>query len=340
MNTRFQNAINRRPQTTPPVWFMRQAGRYHKHYQALRAKHSFDELCRQPKLATEVAMGPIEDFDFDVAILFSDILYPLDALGLKLSYSDKGPHLEKKIREEADLLAMPDPLKAVDQLLFQSEAVTMTRERLPKDKSLIGFVGGLWTLFVYAVEGSHAGGLVESKKRIGLWPTFVKIMAPLIRENISRQLKAGAEVVMIFDTAAGEIAPGFYRRWMEAPLLQIAREFPGRVGYYSKGTREEFFSEDFLQAPWAGMGVDHRWDLKNGFKMFKGGFVQGNFDQGLLHLPANQFAEELQAYLAPLAKMSVEDRTGWVCGLGHGVLPATPEENVRTFVKTVREVLR
>lgn len=340
MNSRFENALRRRPQATPPIWFMRQAGRYHKHYQALRARHSFEQLCRQPELAAEVAMGPIEDFDFDVAILFSDILFPLDALGLELSYSDKGPHLAKKVREASDLAAMPDPLKAVEALAFQSEAMKLTRARLPSEKSLIGFVGGLWTLFVYAIEGSHSGGLVESKKRIGLWPDFVRIMGPLLRENIRRQLNAGAEVVMIFDTAAGEVAPGFYRRWMEAPLLEFAREFPGKIGYYSKGTREEFFSPEFLSAPWAGMGVDHRWTLASGLRMVRSGFVQGNFDQGLLHLPADGFRRELDAYFEPIARLSAEERAGWVCGLGHGVLPATPEENVRTFVRTAREVFR
>jgi uroporphyrinogen decarboxylase len=216
----------------------------------------------------------------------------------------------------------------------------LTRARLPSEKSLIGFVGGLWTLFVYAIEGSHSGGLVESKKRIGLWPDFVRIMGPLLRENIRRQLNAGAEVVMIFDTAAGEVAPGFYRRWMEAPLLEFAREFPGKIGYYSKGTREEFFSPEFLSAPWAGMGVDHRWTLASGLRMVRSGFVQGNFDQGLLHLPADGFRRELDAYFEPIARLSAEERAGWVCGLGHGVLPATPEENVRTFVRTAREVFR
>src|SRR5207248_10767770 len=96
-NERFQNALARRPQATPPIWLMRQAGRYHKHYQALRAKHSFMDLCKQPELAAEVALGPVLDFDFDAAILFSDLLFPLEALGMGLEYTDQGPQLEWRL---------------------------------------------------------------------------------------------------------------------------------------------------------------------------------------------------------------------------------------------------
>ncbi|HRO68113.1 MAG TPA: uroporphyrinogen decarboxylase family protein, partial [Pseudobdellovibrionaceae bacterium] len=161
MNHAFENALHRREQNVPPIWMMRQAGRYHSHYQALRAKHSFDELCRTPELAAQVALGPIQDFDFDVSILFSDILYPLDALGLGLSYSDSGPKLEKSLGSAEDILGLRSWEDALPRLEFQGQALKCTREVLPANKSLIGFVGGLWTLFVYSVEGSHAGSLVE-----------------------------------------------------------------------------------------------------------------------------------------------------------------------------------
>src|SRR6266571_5759543 len=99
-NARFQNALARRPQSVPPIWLMRQAGRYHQHYQALRQKHSFMDLCKQPELAAEVALGPVLDFDFDAAILFSDLLFPLEALGMGLEYADNGPQLEWQLNEQ------------------------------------------------------------------------------------------------------------------------------------------------------------------------------------------------------------------------------------------------
>src|SRR6058998_929143 len=148
-SARFQNALARRAQPTPPIWLMRQAGRYHRHYQGLRAKHSFMDLCKQPELAAEVALGPVLDFDFDAAILFSDLLFPLEALGIGLSYTDRGPQLEWKLDEKSFSRLRPIE-EAWPHLSFQGDAVRATRERLPKDRSLIGFVGGPWTLFVYA----------------------------------------------------------------------------------------------------------------------------------------------------------------------------------------------
>ena len=146
-NARFQNALARRAQSVPPIWLMRQAGRYHKHYQALRQKHPFMDLCKQPELAAEVALGPVLDFDFDAAILFSDLLFPLEALGMGLEYTDRGPQLAWKLDRET-FSQLRSVEEAWPHLLFQGEAVRATRARLPDDRSLIGFVGGPWTLFV------------------------------------------------------------------------------------------------------------------------------------------------------------------------------------------------
>lgn len=338
MNEKFQNALAGRPQKTPPIWFMRQAGRYHSHYQKRRALHSFEDLCRRPELATEIALGPVEDFDFDVAILFSDILFPLDGLGLGLSYSDKGPKLERQIRDASDIAKLRPWNEALETLSFQAEALRQTRQALPASKSLIGFVGGLWTLFVYACEGTHQGGLVEAKKRLPLFPEFLKKMYPLIQENIRRQLEAGAEVVMIFDTAAGELSPSVYQNWVAPSVMELAQTFPGRIGTYTKSTQAAHFHPAYLSTPWAGRGIDHRWDLATQLKAPRKGFLQGNFDQALLHLERSDFEKELENYLTPLRALSLEERAGWVCGLGHGVLPATPEANVRRFIERVREV--
>src|SRR5207237_2297385 len=200
-NERFQNALALRPQRTPPIWMMRQAGRYHHHYQLLRRKYSFVDLCKQPELAAEVALGPVLDFDFDAAILFSDLLFPLEALGMGLDYTDGGPQLEWKLDQKT--LSRLRPIEeAWPQLSFQGEAVRATRARLPQDRSLIGFVGGPWTLFVYAVEGSHKGSLAKSKQLLSLFPRFCDMITPLLSRAIESQLNNGAELVMVFDTAA------------------------------------------------------------------------------------------------------------------------------------------
>nr|HRO68478.1 uroporphyrinogen decarboxylase family protein [Pseudobdellovibrionaceae bacterium] len=147
------------------------------------------------------------------------------------------------------------------------------------------------------------------------------------------------EVIMIFDTAAGEVSPVFFKSMIAPVLTDLAQSFPGRLGYYSKGTQAAFFDENFVKLPWAGRGFDHRWDLTQVLRATKDGFVQGNFDQGFLHMEPSDFDKALETYLDPFKKMAVSERNGWVCGLGHGVLPKTPERNVRRFVDRVREAL-
>lgn len=336
MNPLFQNALKRQAQPTPPIWFMRQAGRYHSHYQNLRSKHSFDQLCKIPDLASEVALGPIMDFDFDVAILFSDILYPLQALGMGLDYTDHGPQLGFKLDHSniKNLLPVSD---AIHFMNFQKEAMSLTRQKLPKDKSLIGFVGGPWTLFVYAVEGGHAGSLIQSKKSIQLYSQFSEIIEDFLVRNIQLQFDGGAEIVMIFDTAAGEASPLFFQTYLQPVLEKLAHKFPGQLGYYSKSTQDCFFDSAFKNLPWAGRGFDHRHSTADVLKNNKQGFTQGNFDQALLHLNTDDFKVVLEDYIKPIKELSTSDRTGWVSGLGHGVLPKTPENNVKYFVEKIRK---
>jgi uroporphyrinogen decarboxylase len=137
MNLKFHNALKGIPQKVPPIWFMRQAGRYHKHYQQLKTKHSFMELCKQPKLAAEVTLGPIEDFDFDVAILFSDLLFPLEVLGMGLKY-EPGPILNFKLNE-TNINQLKNPNEGISQLHFQAEAIDILKKKLGKRRKKEGF---------------------------------------------------------------------------------------------------------------------------------------------------------------------------------------------------------
>ncbi len=207
MNIKFQNALNRTAQKTPPIWMMRQAGRYHKHYQNLRAKHSFMELCKVPELASQVALGPIEDFDFDVSIMFSDLLFPLEAIGMGLEYTDKGPQLGWNL-DSSNIKNIKSVEESIGALMFQKEVLELTREVLPKDKSLIGFVGGPWTLFVYAMEGGHSGNLLKSNTNTELFVKLCETMTDLFIQNIKLQLEGGTEIVMIFDTPPGKLVLG------------------------------------------------------------------------------------------------------------------------------------
>ena len=336
-NKKFEKALKGQAQSIPPIWMMRQAGRYHTHYQALRKQHGFMELCKDPKLASLVALGPVEEFDFDVAILFSDLLFPLEALGFGLSY-DPGPRLDWYLSDLADFKKMNSLDEAAQSLGFQAEALKETRKQLPLDKSLIGFVGSPWTLFVYAVTGTHKGSLIEVKKRIHLFPSFLEIITPLMKRNIEIQLQGGAEVVMVFDTAAGELAAIDFRDLVQSNLLELSKTFQGRLVYYSKNTLMDHLRGFWQRSSFAGFGYDHRWNLMHCFSRH-GGLVQGNFDQTLMFLREKEFETCLRRYLEPFQETNPIDRVGWVCGLGHGVLPETPEKNVKNFVRIVRESL-
>ncbi|MEM7181632.1 MAG: uroporphyrinogen decarboxylase family protein [Spirochaetota bacterium] len=336
-NPLFHKALQQETQSIPPIWMMRQAGRYHWHYQNLRKKHSFEELCKNPDLAAEVAWGPVSDFDFDLAILFSDILFPLDCLGLGLEYTDKGPRLQRFLNEEnIDHLVAID--EAVEGMQFQKLAVQKTREKLPIHKSLIGFVGGIWTLFCYGIEGKHAGNLIHPKQSIHVRKKFFTMMDFFLKENIRYQLEGGAEVVMVLDTAAGALSPQEFASIIIPSLRSLTAAYPGKLGYYCKeGTESQIAMLQEIPGL-AGVGFDHRIDLPTQLRKKTRGFIQGNFDQCLLFRDKANFATSLEEYLEPLQTLTPEERQGWICGLGHGILPKTPEENVRYFVETVRKV--
>ena len=335
-NTKFLNSLNRTPQKGPPVWFMRQAGRYHDHYQALKKDHTFEELCKNPLLAAETAMGPINEFDFDVAILFSDILFPLEALGMDLSYNP-GPQFGLHLNEENanSLLVNQNPISFMN---FQGEAIERTIERLPKEKSLIGFVGGPWTLISYACNINKDSRQINLNNfQIGL---LDNVILPLLKENIKLQLNAGAEVVMIFDSAAHQLDEEDFSIYLDKTFNSLAKEFPNKVGYYAKdGINYETIiaKQDDHEIDLAGMGLDSNIDIRDYFKKTTNGFVQGNFSEHFLTLPLEEFLPKLDIFINQMSDLTPEDRVGWVCGLGHGVLKTTPQENVKEFVRRIRE---
>ena len=336
----FQRAIAGESQRVPPIWLMRQAGRYHRAYQDLRRDHGFEQLCRVPELAAEVAMGPIRDFDFDAAILFSDLLFPLEALGMSLSYDAGPPQLDGPL--DADrIVAFRSHDEALARLRFQADALKLTRAMRPAEKGLIGFVGGPWTLFVYAMEGSHSGAMHRAKSSWDLYRRFSARMTPLLEANIALQLDAGADVVMILDTAAGELPPSYLQREVAPDLGRLARAFPGRVGYYAKHAHPVQLEAVAAAGSWGGFGVDSRWDLAALLRApARRTFVQGNFDPAWLFLSPADLMSAIEQFLDPIANLALDVRRGWICGLGHGVLPGTPESAVRTFVRMVRERFR
>jgi uroporphyrinogen decarboxylase len=337
-------ALARRNAGRPPVWFMRQAGRYHRHYQRLRARHEFIDLCKQPELAAEVTMGPIDDFGFDAAILFSDLLFPLEAMGFGLRY-DPGPKLDWRLREVSQLARLRGGWAAAADMEFQARAIRLLRGFLGHERALIGFVGGPFTLYAYAVAGAHEGFTRQGLPGLddGLYAGFCERLTELLAGNMALQAQAGADSVAIFDTAAGALDPAHFARHAAGPLAQVVARFRAECPH----TPLIYYSRDTGPAHWAALhgldlqclGVDWHHDLIEVLRAEHGRWsVQGNIDPHWLLLPAAELERRLRDCFSRLLAQPAALRAGWICGLGHGVLQSTPEANVQLTLRVQREM--
>ncbi|HTT05970.1 MAG TPA: uroporphyrinogen decarboxylase family protein [Steroidobacteraceae bacterium] len=336
-------ALARTNHARPPVWFMRQAGRYHSHYQRLRARHEFMQLCKQPQLAAEVTLGPIEAFGFDAAILFSDLLFPLEAMGMGLRYAP-GPLLDWHLSRPEDLARLTGGAERVAELAFQAEALALLRPRLPPACALIGFVGGPLTLYAYAAAGSHEGfsaalpGLTN-----GLYEGFLDQLLPLLAANMALQVEGGADCVAIFDTAAGTLEPTLFAEAAARPLARLLDLFRVRC----PRTPVIYYSRDTGPAHWQALegmaltclAIDWRTDLVQTLRTHADRCsVQGNIDPHWLLLGADELESRVRALFTRLLAEPNSLRRGWICGLGHGVLQQTPEANVALVLRLQREM--
>jgi len=337
MNKKFYNALNRIPQPVPPIWFMRQAGRYHSHYQNLRKTHSFETLCKNPELAAEVACGPINDFDYDVAILFSDILFPLELFDLELSYNP-GPNFENYLGPQHTNKKVAD-LQVEEHLNFQSEAIKITKNMLPEDKSLVGFIGGPWTVISYGLNLSKESEVNISSTELFIEELLYDHLIPILRKNIKIQLDSGAEIVYVFDTNSKQLNKEYFtKKYLKNIEEELFQPFPNKIAYFSKN--KSFYDLNKI-------GKNHLdlagtvFPMEEGFRSYIGkskkGFVQGNFSPISLLKPHEEFLLDFNDFLKKMKSLSVTDRAGWICSLNHGVLPKTPEVNVRHFIEAIRE---
>ncbi len=339
----FQRAIRRENTGRPPVWFMRQAGRYHSHYRKLRAGNSFMDVCKKPDIACEAALGPVQDFGFDAAILFSDLLFPLEAMGMGLEYSP-GPKLAWHIETPEDAERLDSGSNLVSQLAFQAEAIRLTRQHLPASTGLLGFVGGPLTLYCYAAEGSHQGELASARRGLtdGRYEIFCARLNNLLIDNMVLQAEAGADTVAILDTCAGKLNPADYREYAVPALEKVMLGFKARcpdtpISYYSKNTQARHW-EALINLPIACMGIDWNHDIADVLSNWHDQWaIQGNIDPNWLFLETDELVARISKIFSKVKALPQSHRRGWVCGLGHGVLPGTPEKNVRAFLKTQKE---
>lgn len=342
-NERFLRALARQPVDKTPVWIMRQAGRYLPEYRATRARAgSFLQLAKNPELACEVTLQPLERFELDAAILFSDILTVPDAMGLGLYFADgEGPRFERPIRSAADVdrLAVPD---METELGYVMDAVRLIRRELNDRVPLIGFSGSPWTLACYMVEGGGSANFARIKAMAWSEPALLhrllEVTTDAVIAYLSAQRAAGAQALQVFDTWGGVLSPPLYREFSLRYLQRVASELPRGIGaertpliLFGKGSAA--YLEDLAATGTDGLGVDWLVSLDEARRRTEGRVaLQGNLDPAVLHAPIEVIRREVKRVLDSYGK-----GPGHIFNLGHGVTPDIRPEHVGALVDAVHE---
>jgi uroporphyrinogen decarboxylase len=331
---RFLNALRGKPVDATPIWIMRQAGRYLPEYRATRARAGdFLTLCKTPELACEVTLQPIDRLGVDAAILFSDILIPLEGMGIPIAFPDEGPRLQP-IRDEAGIRSLRVP-NSEDEFPFVPAAIRLIRQSLDGRVPLIGFAGAPFTMLTYVVEGKTGKQFAETKRLLFTAPAAAHALLTKLTETIcgylAAQIRAGAQVVQLFDSWVGQLAPDDFRvfaapyvkrivdeiRPLGAPLIYFANDGGSLLGDASKVGADA-------------LGVDWRTPLDEA-RSRSGADVtlQGNLDPCVLFAPV----EEIERRALDVLRRGSVGRH--VFNLGHGILPNTPPEHAMALVEIV-----
>ena len=328
----FLRACRYQPVERVPVWIMRQAGRYLPDYQAVRARHSFLEICKTPELAAEVSLQPLRALNVDAAIVFSDILIVAEAMGMPLDVPDSGPVLSNPVRDVAAVRGLRefDPER---ETKFVGDAIRSICRQAGPEIPVIGFAAAPWTLACYMIEGQTRGDVSRAKRMLKEQPEAVRELLDRIARATSAylqsQIDAGATAIQLFDTWAGELSEGGYESF-ELPATQKVMESLRPSGVprilYAKGsaTLLELMARSGADV----LSVDWRTDLTEAReKLGRRVALQGNVDPSILLGD--------KAAIREAAREAVEQTggLGHILNLGHGILPNTPVENAKAFVE-------
>lgn len=337
--SRLLRACRREPVDATPIWLMRQAGRYMAEYRKLRERYTILDIIKTPELACEVTMQPINAFDVDAAIIFADILPPLEGMGLELEFvKGEGPIIHNPVRTATDIARLETP-PPEESLWFTLEAIKLVRAELDSQNiPLIGFSGAPFTLAAYAVEGGSSRNYTQVKGLMmgerELWNQLMTKLSDVVGHYLLAQANAGAQVLQLFDSWVGQLAPDDYREHVmpySVRAIQVARQAGVPIIHF--GTNTNGMLESIRDAGGDVIGVDWRIDLDVAWKRLGLDVaIQGNLDPVALLAPW----EDLQRR----AKQVIDragGRPGHIFNLGHGILPNTPVDNVKRLVDFVHE---
>jgi len=335
--TLFERACRGERGDRAPIWVMRQAGRYLPEYRALRKKVDFLTATKTPDLAAEITLQPMRRFPLDAAILFADIMTPLEGMGVAMDF-DPGPVIESPIRspEDADKLRALDPEEGTP---FVMDAIRMVRSELEEDRALIVFAGAPFTLFCYLVEGGGSKDFMEARSFLRSEPEAAARLLDLLGESMARylvaQARAGADALMLFDSWVGLLAPDTYRRFV-LPLLQrtvaqVRAEVDKPIIYFANGgaTLLEAATEVGADV----LGIDWTLPLSDAVRRIgPSAVVQGNLDPAALFAPEAELGAAIDMVLAEGASAA-----GHIFNLGHGIHRTTDPDRVAFLVDRVHE---
>ena len=335
--SRFVKACKLQPVDRTPVWFMRQAGRYMPEYRAVRKQYSLIEICKKPEVAAEVTITAAEALGVDAAIIFADLLLPLEVMGLPFHFSaGEGPVIEKPVRTKEDIARLRTD-RAAD-LGYVSNAVRLVCKHFGEGLPVIGFCGAPFTLASYMIEGGGSRNYVHAKKMMyspsAVWDELMRKLVAVVSEYAAQQVHAGADVIQIFDSWVGCLSVEDYRRYVlprTTELVKALQKTGVPIIYF--GTDSATLLPSMRETGAEVIGLDWRIPLDDGWRSL--GFdcaVQGNLDPVLLFAEWKELKSRAQDILRRAA-----GRPGHIFNLGHGILPETPVENVKALAKFVQE---
>jgi uroporphyrinogen decarboxylase len=338
---RFLRACRREAVDKTPVWFMRQAGRYMAEYRKLRERHSLLELCKTPDLACEVTLQPVRALGVDAAILFADILLPLEPMGAPFEFAaGEGPVIHEPVRDAAavERLRVIEPQEGLGYVL---DSVRAIRRELDGKTPLIGFAGAPFTLSSYLVEGGKSSNYARTKRLMygepETWKALMTKLSEVVRRYLHAQIEAGAQAVQLFDSWVGALSPLDYAEFVQPHVRHILQSvMKTGVPVIHFGTDTASLLELQRDAGGTVIGVDWRTPLDLAWQRLGDGVaVQGNLDPLLLMAPREVLARRVDDVLARAG-----GRNGHIFNLGHGILPETPPDAVKYVVEHVHDSTR
>jgi len=336
-NSLFVRAAKAQPTERTPVWFMRQAGRYMSEYRAIRKRYSLIEICKTPEIAAQVTIEAAEILKVDAAIIFADLLLPLEVMGLPFHFAaGEGPKIDRPVRTVQDVADLRTD-RAAD-LGYVSEAVKLVCRHFGDRLPVIGFCGAPFTLASYMIEGGGSRNYVFTKKMMysapGAWNELMSKLVSVTAEYSIDQVQAGADTIQVFDSWVGCLSVEDYRRYVLPHVTDLVRRLQKTgVPIIYFGTDSTTLLPSMKETGAEVIGLDWRIPLDAGWQSIRlKGAVQGNLDPVLLFADWKELKSRAEEILRRAA-----GRPGHIFNLGHGILPETPVENVKALCDFVRD---